>query len=95
MGNVKAQEKQYELALKYYNTSLSECRNPDVLKKKQEIEKLLKEQEKLLHIDPELAEQEKTKGNEFFQKADYPTALKHYTLVRFVFLSLKFIFDVF
>ncbi|CAF0815666.1 unnamed protein product [Rotaria sp. Silwood1] len=79
MGNVKAQEKNYEDAIKYFNSSLSEHRNPDILKRKQEIEKILQEQEKLAHINPELAEQEKTKGNEFFQKADYPTSLKHYT----------------
>jgi len=69
MGNVKTQEKDYETALKYYNHSLSEHRNPDIVQKKQETEKILKEQERLALLDPELAEQEKTKGNEFFQKS--------------------------
>ncbi|CAF4661411.1 unnamed protein product, partial [Rotaria sp. Silwood2] len=79
IGNVKVQEKNSQEAIKYLNRSLLKDRNPDTIKRKQEIEKILREQEELAYINPKLAEQEKTKGNEFFQKADYPSALKHYT----------------
>lgn len=78
IGNAYAKLKDAKKAIKYYDHSLSEHRNPDILKKKNQLEKELKEQEMLAYLNPEESEKQKTLGNEAFKKGDFPTAMQHY-----------------
>jgi len=78
IGNAYYKIKDLKKAIKYYDHSLSEHRNPEILKKKQQIEKEIKEQEMLAYIDPEEAEKEKNLGNEAYKAGNFPLAMKHY-----------------
>ena len=78
IGNSYYKQKDLKKALKYYDHSLSEHRNPDVLKKKQQLEKEIKEQLLREQLDPVEAEKEKNLGNEAYKKGDFPLAMKHY-----------------
>lgn len=55
-------------ALHYYEKSLSEHRDPEIVKKQKQLEKSIKEKERLSYIDPAKSEEEKAKGNELFKK---------------------------
>jgi len=78
-GNAYERKGDLKQAYDYLQKSLSEHRDPAIVKKAVEIEKAFKEQERLAYINPEIAEEEKNKGNAAFAKGDYPTAIKFYT----------------
>ncbi|VDN91367.1 unnamed protein product [Brugia pahangi] len=78
IGNAYLKLDQLKEALTYFDKSLSEHRDPEIVKKKKVLEKDLAERERLAYIDPEIAEKEKIKGNELFKRGKYPEAMKHY-----------------
>lgn len=68
IGNVYNAQEKYDEAIDMYKTSLSEHNNTQVREKIHKIEKLRKEKERLAYLNPEVAEEEREKGNEFFKK---------------------------
>lgn len=79
IANAYAKKDNLKEALHFYNKSLAEHRDADMVKKAHQIEKSLKEKERLAYVDPEKSLQEKELGNSAFKKGDYPTAINHYT----------------
>lgn len=79
IGNSYKKLGEYKSAKTFYEKSLSEHRTPEVKTMLSDVEKIIKEEERKAFIDPEKAEEEKEKGNEFFKKGDFSNAIKHYT----------------
>ncbi|CAH8310847.1 unnamed protein product [Eruca vesicaria subsp. sativa] len=69
----------FEPAIETFQKALTEHRNPDTLKKLNDAEKAKKELEQQEYFDPNIAEEEREKGNGFFKEQKYPEAVKHYS----------------
>lgn len=55
-------------ALLYFNKSISEFRDPAIVKRTTDIQKQIKEAEARAYINPEMALEEKDKGNKLFKE---------------------------
>lgn len=66
-GNAFQKQGDLANAVKWFQRSLSEFRDPELVKKVKELEKAIKEAERLAYINPELAQEEKNKGNDAFK----------------------------
>ncbi|CAD5121870.1 DgyrCDS10333 [Dimorphilus gyrociliatus] len=79
IGNANQKLGKLDEALHFFNKSVSEHRSSDIVKKINEIQKLLKEKERLAYINPEKSLEAKQKGNEFFTQGKFPEAISFYT----------------
>jgi len=68
MGNSYMKTNKLSEAVHYFDKSLAEFRDPAVVKKRQEVDKVFKQQEKKAYINTDISLEEKNTGNEFFQK---------------------------
>ncbi|KAL0324431.1 UNVERIFIED_CONTAM: Hsp70-Hsp90 organizing protein 2 [Sesamum calycinum] len=71
--------KDYEAAIETFQKALTEHRNPDTLKKLNDAEKAKKDLEQQEYFDPQIADEEREKGNQYFKEQKYPEAVRHYT----------------
>ncbi|VDK47568.1 unnamed protein product [Anisakis simplex] len=78
IGNAYLKMDKLNDAILWFDKSLSEHRDPELVKKKKQLEKELAEKERLAYIDPVISDKEKTVGNELFKRGNYPGAMKHY-----------------
>jgi len=69
----------FDEAIDLYQSALLENNDSNIRDQLKKAEKLKKEEEAKKYIDPAKAEEHKVKGNEFFEKGDYPNAVKEYT----------------
>ncbi|KAF6017017.1 STIP1 [Bugula neritina] len=79
IGNAYLKQDDLDNALLFLNKSMSEFRDSTVIKKTHEVQKLIKEKELRAYINPELALEEKQKGNSFFTQGKFPQAIAAYT----------------
>lgn len=79
IGTAYSKKGDLDQAIKYYQSSLTEHRTPDILSKLRAAEKLKIDTERAAYIDPAKAEEAREEGNKFFKSADFASAVKSYT----------------
>eukprot|EP00096_Caligus_rogercresseyi_P016122 TRINITY_DN867_c0_g1_i1.p1 TRINITY_DN867_c0_g1~~TRINITY_DN867_c0_g1_i1.p1 ORF type:complete len:325 (-),score=144.84 TRINITY_DN867_c0_g1_i1:193-1167(-) len=79
MGNAKRRSHDLEGAKVAFEKALTEHRTPDYRASLSEVEAAIKKETEAAYKNPELAEEEKNKGNELFKKGDFSGAIKHYS----------------
>lgn len=79
IGNAQRKLENWKAAKTAFEKSMSEHRTPEIKTILSQLEKKIKDDEIRAYIDPVKAEEEKEKGNEYFKKGDFSSAVKHYS----------------
>jgi stress-induced-phosphoprotein 1 len=78
-ANAMLAQNKFDEAIDLFKSSLLENNDPNVKDQMKKAERHKKEFEDKMMIDPEKAEEHRLKGNELYEKADFPGAVKEYT----------------
>lgn len=78
MGSAEAARENWDTAIRYYQSSLAESRNPEILTKLRAAEASKAAALKALAYDPVASESERNLGNELFKAGNFADAIKHY-----------------
>lgn len=79
MANAYQKQADYTKAIGFYQRSLTEHRDSEVLKKLRAAEKAKTDADRQAYLDPGKAEDAREEGNRLFKAADWPGAVKAYT----------------
>eukprot|EP00088_Acartia_fossae_P002704 TRINITY_DN11113_c0_g2_i1.p1 TRINITY_DN11113_c0_g2~~TRINITY_DN11113_c0_g2_i1.p1 ORF type:complete len:331 (+),score=88.03 TRINITY_DN11113_c0_g2_i1:65-1057(+) len=79
IGSAQRKKGDLQAAKTAFEKALTEHRTPEYRQNLSEIESSIKKAAEEAYINPELADQEKQKGNESFKKGDWAAAVKSYT----------------
>ena len=79
MAFVYSEKGNLEKSIEYFNKSLLEHKDERIKDELRKIEKLKKQRDEELYINPEIAEEHNNKANDFYKAGKYPDSLKEYT----------------
>ncbi|KAL7747249.1 Hsp90 cochaperone [Sorochytrium milnesiophthora] len=79
IGNAYLKKDDLDNAIKFFEKSLTEHRNAEVLQKLRDTEKLRAERAKEAYRNPQLADEARERGNALFKEHKYAEAVKEYT----------------
>jgi stress-induced-phosphoprotein 1 len=79
IGSAHAKLNQLDLAIKFYQKSLTEHRTADILNKLRDIERAKADAERQAYIDPAKAAEAREEGNKLFKGGDFAGAVKLYS----------------